>query len=286
MSEARENASKVVVVVSDSDEFRALMGQCVDETVYREYIYSIADDLIERAKAADLVIIEKGPDILGAVELFNRIRDAVADKAVMLVLEDLDTDTALELMRIGLVDVVSMPADPSLISRKLVRVIEEMEGTLFPFPGHTTLKYGASRLEEIKLENRRQAYRVVPTDDQVCLALFSVFGKETRCKVHDLSLASDRRRGGLALRLSPEEFKALRAHRWRDQETVRFKVILGSDARQISVRGKVRRFQEHPDGSATIGLEYTPLEAKDENLFVRYWTAVQRSRRYLSGKSN
>jgi len=286
VSEPRENAGKIVVVVSDSDEFRALMGQCVDEEIYREYIYSIADDLIERTNAADLVILEKGPDVLGAVDLFNRIRDAAADKSVIFVLEDLETVTALELMRIGLVDVISMPADPSIITRKVVRFVEEMEGTLFPFPGHATLRYGASRLEEIKLENRRQAYRVVPTDDQVCLALFSVFGKETRAKVHDLSLASDRRRGGLALRLSPEEFKAVRAHRWRDQETVRFKVILGSDARQISVRGKVRRFQEHPDGSATIGLEYTPLEAKDENLFVRYWTAVQRSRRYLSGKSS
>lgn len=238
-----------------------------------------ASEVLRHAPRQDLIILEYGRFHAEAVALFERLHKQYPTTCVMLAITPADFEVGLELLKVGLTDVIVLPANPQVLLRKTVRAVLGATWPAISVPGLTEEPPEIlPRPSDGSVSERRKSFRVRVGDSrQVALIIQGPAGPE-RFVVWDLSIGIDSWHGGLSFVLPSAKHSIAPYCRWDAGTHIQALMTIRGMASPMPVDFVVRRWVRAGTAMLVAG-QYRPGRAEDDRQIRRFWVKAQQKAR-------
>lgn len=209
-----------------------------------------------------------------SVLLFARCREANPRKPIIVLGSNVSSDFAVELVKCGADDFISLPIDKLGLRQKLLRCFGLHQGPAFEW---TLLKPFMRKSVPPGGKNRRHCYRVQSTPARPITATVEWTGRKFILDIMNLSIATDGWPGGLLLSADSTTARDLPFDEWDSGEELELTMDIPDDAPPIRVKGQmVRGLRTGPEGHVRFAVQYWTVKPAEEARIRRYWAAAQR----------
>lgn len=228
----------------------------------------------ESLSELDLMLLVMEPPHDEGVRRFARMREVAPQVPVLLLASELDVDQAVELVKFGAVDLISLPASKRALARKIERCLR---GTPQLTIESATLAPLAALTRTVSFANNRSCFRAhVPERLGVTV---TVFGERvaTRATLVDLSLPSEDAPAGACLDLTFASGAELTLQP-PDAVGATLRIHIAAFGRTVMANALVRR-SELLDGARVtlrLGVTFVPTATADEATLQQIWAESQR----------
>lgn len=223
----------------------------------------------------DVLLFTLRQPIAMSVMLFARCRTANTRKPIIVLGEGVHADLAVELVKNGADDFISLPPDRIGLRRKVQRAMGVHQG-----PGFEWSILKPFRRPNIPPggKNRRHCYRVMSLPDRPVIVTVSLPEGTFLLDVINLSIATDGWPGGLLLSSAAAVTRSLPFEAWETGEDLVFTMDLPDEGPPISLKGQmVAGLRSGPAGSTQFAIQYWAIRSADEIRIRRYWADAQRT---------
>lgn len=184
----------------------------------------------------------------------------------------MDADLAVELVKCGADDFLTLPPAPAALLRKVRRAT----GRISTRPAFDVPALQPLQRKQWKGEDRRLCHRVRVPGNRLVRAHFEESGQSAALSVVDLSIATEARPGGLLLRANADAARLIAVDRRRRGETLSFGLDLVDGGSRISVEARVVRVRPGPARTVLVAVSYMVTDAQAEARLRLLWMDLQR----------
>jgi len=263
-------AKRLVGVATDDERTATACSQALRELADLERVGTRAHDLAQPLEY-DALLLDLGVAVRDGVALLAQCRLENIELPVLLLGRDVDADLAVELVKLGAADFLSVPFDPDVLTRKLERMAERASGptvrldTLQPF-----------QIAPSPDENHRRSFRAPVPASNPARARLPVEGGYVVATILDLSVESEGWPGGLLLRFRSDAFGAGKVAA-EDVGSTRLLQITGpAFPMTIELAARVVRVRRASGGAEyELALQYRPVRAEHAAAIHRFWLDCQ-----------
>jgi CheY-like chemotaxis protein len=272
LREVTETALRKVALLGGATP---ILRQC--QTPLREYATVEPGTLTSAGEQRwDLVLLALPERVDAAVVSYARARAKFPATPLILLGADLDADTAVELIKCGADDYLSLPIDAGALGRKVRRAIGSFDGPAFDRPELSPLKRTQS-----STRNRRHCYRATLSDDFSLQAIIRAEAGSISARVVNLSIKTEGWLGGMLLELPTDARERLPADVPTEGQPLPITVVLsdGDDPIPLRTRVVLGGLRSSPEGLELVAVQYQTRGPADEGRFQAIWLDAQRAQR-------
>jgi CheY-like chemotaxis protein len=242
----------------------------------------VREEQWERAGRTDLFLLLLHEPYVDGVRTFTSLREAHPGVPVLLLSETLSADFAVELIKHGATDFLSLPPDQQALRRKAERALRVCFQAAFDAPLFAPLLPKDGRAPEPNSpdgRNRRRCFRApIPTGMSLGVTI-PLRGGDIRLVAEEFSVALDGVRGGI--RLLGDAALAPRVPGSGSNLAVRFH--LPDEAAPVPGHISIIR-TGLAGGQVWLGGQYWMDSPRDEDKIQRLWIRCQRQHQNQSQK--
>lgn len=226
----------------------------------------------------ELLLFRLSPPLEPMVRRLALFRKYRPETQVIVLGSEIPIDLAVELVKCGVEDYLSVPIEHWGLHRKVLRALGEHRGPAFGWALLSHFNYLSS---EPFSDNRRHCFRVpidVKSPVTVAVAEEGV-SHPSKLDVINLSIATDGWPGGMLLRAHGPVAPKLPFDVWEMGAEIELTVDLRDGQRPIGILGQmVPGKRPGPEGQVDFAVQYWTRHPADEGRIRRYWAEVQRPR--------
>ncbi|MBI4957327.1 MAG: hypothetical protein HY908_35280 [Myxococcales bacterium] len=226
---------------------------------------------------SSIAIVELAAPMAESIACFCRVRRCNPAIPIVLLGPALHAEVAVELVKCGADEYLTIPFNPEGLARKVGRCLRERYGPVFDIPGLEALFPKQAGFEGV---NHRRAFRaMVPRGLAASVrvvtgAASSVSGQ--RLAVRDIGPAVDDAPGGMRLVADPVTAAELGVLEWEVGRQLELSAQVDDGDPVELVATLVRPAQFGRERSVELGIVYTPVHRSGTARMQRFWYACQR----------
>lgn len=272
------------IALSGGDD--ALLQACQEALAQVAEVRALddADEDKDLAAASLLLQVLRPPLLAGVVEVV-RLRMARRRLPLLLLSTGVDADVAVELVKCGVADLLSLRGEPQrpdglALRRKVERILWRRNELTLSDPAleplHGLFGSGAAAAYAFGASNRRLCYRAHTNAKAVAHLDIRVAQGEVRCQVEDISVATEEQSGGLRVRALPAVAARMPIPTWNRGTELSANFVMVGESEPVPLRLRIIRV-EGGSGNvpALLALQYIPLEPRHEHRLQRFWMRCQ-----------
>ncbi len=241
---------------------------------------TLQDDELKWAPVQILLVSVPAPLDKG-IAFFARCCERDPRKAVIAMGRELEADIAVELVKCGADDFVSMPIQPDALVRKIHRALNiASPGPAFSWPALEPLALLGGR-KPYRGANRRWCFRAKPSGDFRARVTTQVGKKQFTLDIDDISIVTEGWPGGILLRVDRQEGEELPFEQWEHGRAATMLIHLPTGASVKVVARVVPGTRRQSVKTTRFAVQYTTDIPSDVNLLQAFWTECQRRERSL-----
>ncbi len=222
----------------------------------------------------DMMLLVVEPPHIEGVRRFGRMREVAPQLPVLVLASGLDVDHAVELVKFGAADLLSLPASKRVLARKIERCLR---GTPNLTIESVTLSPLAALTRSVSFANNRSCFRArVP--ERLGVAVTVHGGNATlSATLVDLSLPSDEAPAGACLDVVFASGSGLSSSP-RGVLGATLQLVIEAFGRTVLANALVRRCELLDDAHPTLrlGVTFVPDTPADEVILQHIWVESQR----------
>lgn len=226
--------------------------------------------------AIELLLFRLAPPLEPMVRRLALFRKNSPTTQVIVLGSEIPIDLAVELVKCGVDDYLSVPIEHWGLHRKILRALGEHRGPAF---GWALLSHFNFLSSEPYSENRRHCFRAsIDITNPVSVAVVDDdIGRPSQLEAINLSIATDGWPGGMLLRAHGPVASQLPFGVWEMGAEIELNVDLRDGGRPIVVVGQmVPGTRPGPEGRIDFAVQYWTRLPADEGRIRRYWAEAQR----------
>lgn len=223
----------------------------------------------------ELILFRLMPPFDPAVRLLARCRAAQPGVPVILIGSNVPPDLAVELIKCGIADFISLPIEHVGLHRKVLRAFGEHHGPAFTW---SMLSYFQNMDRAWSGRNRRHCFRVLTDLERPVKAHVVVDDVAYELSVLNLSIATEGWPGGLLLDASSEIADEIELDSMQNSGELSLSLVLPDDeGGAIELIGQpVAGLRPGPEGNVSFALQYWTKRPNEEPRIRRFWADAQR----------
>jgi hypothetical protein len=236
-----------------------------------------ADYTASAISALDLLLVVIQPPHTEGIRLFGRIRERYLHLKVLVLASGLEVNSAVELLKLGVDDLLDLPDSHHMLSRKVARALLGKSQLTVDSPLLAPLAPLASR--SLSERSKRACFRVRVPTSWSAHAIFHHGDAPIQLRIEDLAVPTDHGPGGIGLQLTLPAARALPLDAWV-REAPRIPLIMHISEQHIEAKATARRVElPTQDGlqHGVLGVTYSVQGRAAEALLQRYWLDLQRT---------
>ncbi len=265
---------RLVGIATDDEGVLDACSAALEDLATTERVGTGADELAQPLEY-DALLLDLGITVRDGVALLAQCRLENIELPVLLLGREVEADLAVELVKLGAADFLSVPFEPEVLARKVERLRNRDSGptvrlnTLEPF-----------QIVDPPAENSRRSFRAsVPATSQV-RARLPVEGGYVVAMIVDLSLEADGWPGGILLRFREDAVGARKLAAAEVGTTRLFQISGPAFGAPIDVAGRVVRVRRAAGGAEyELALQYRPVRPENAAAIHRFWLDCQAGER-------
>jgi hypothetical protein len=260
-----------VGAIGFSPELFALCARLLEGTVALEPVL-LGPDGRPRLEVYGLVLVAFEAPLEVSMREFSELRRANPLVPFLVLASGVDANFAVELVKCGADDFLSLPPSADALRHKVQRALGESSGPAFDDAAFAAFKPRAVD------QNQRHCFRVSVPPDYAVLSTFPG-PVERPLDVKDLSIETERAPGGMQVCADRATARRLPFDQWnrRREIEVVVQLPLGSP---ITARARlVPGLRSAADGLIRFAIEYWVTRPAEKERFRRYWVEAQRRMR-------
>ena len=225
----------------------------------------------------ELLLYRLYPPLEATVLLMAKFRSMNPGIPIIALGSDVPNDLAVELIKCGIDDYLSVPIEHFGLHRKVLRALGEHEG-----PSFSWTMLNAFRRGEIERQgrNRRHCFRVPVEPMASVTVLIPTDQLALRLPVSNISIATDGWPGGLLVSADLESQSLLPFDSWEQGKELTLFLELPTEEAPIELLGQlVSTIRHGPCGSIDFALQYWTMRSADDGTIRKYWADAQRPNR-------
>jgi CheY-like chemotaxis protein len=273
--EMREGTPRVIGVTGSGPELTAACRSSLrDIATIHEVSLDVETGRLIETPSLDLLLYRLMPPFDPALRLLARCRSAAPELPLVIIGSSVPPDLAVELIKSGIEDFISLPIEHVGLHRKVLRALGEYDGPAFSW---SMLQHLYRREKAWTGRNRRHCYRVEITPERSAKARVCVDDVAFELEVLNLSIATEGWPGGILLNADAEIAEELPLDQWKEGGELELMLSLSDDEQPLELIGQtVAGIRTAPSGDVALALQYWTRRPNDEPRIRRFWAEAQR----------
>ena len=206
------------------------------------------------------------------MQMLARVRATVPDKPVVLVADGIDVNVCVDLLKVGIDEVMTTSGDRLLLWRRILRAVNHKAELTLQSPVLQPLREPAEPLPAFA--NRRTSFRAPVPERLATFAVALIQPVPVRLQVVNISIATDNVPGGLLLQAIPGLPTPEPGAFTRGQTALL--IVETAQGMASSTATVVRTPQIKSDAPFQLAVSVVFATQRDEQLVQRIWVEAQR----------
>ncbi len=271
---------QTLIIASEDETLRRTASEVLAHRYSLSFREPTDAQLPAACRGAAGVILDCGTRRVACVRTFEKIRKLDPDARVLITDCGFDAETAVELIKVGAVDLLGVPMDAQRLLYKVVRATTAAQWPAFDINGLSQVPPRLEAQTHVRAETaeRRAGFRVALSADNQCHLLMRVGNLGLRLPVQDLSIGMMGTAAGVAVIVEKPTFRQAVAA-LKPKMQVSAWLELPRDPKQIPLQCAVVRVTSGLDNSLLLAMSYQTPHRADATRIRCFWTQAQRRKK-------